>query len=348
MKAHLLGAIAPALTCQIAAVSLGLALPAQAQRIVDVTPGINAQAVSADALVSGLFEEPSGTVDASSVRILLDGEDVTAASSITSSFFSYRPAQPLAPGSHQVQIEYATTQGEQRAASWSFSVEAAQPEVAITSVTHNATEPLAADATLLMTINGTPGLQASVLLISNGNSVRTLQAQEVSPGVYVASYRLPAGAGGSSVAVGRLTQADRVVYGAASQPITVGTAAAAAVDSSPTDAGDVPAVSLQPAFTSHDNGSTVSGSGFTLVGQTQPGASVTVTVDATTPVAGGFLNIGSTELVNRTVTASASGEFTVAVPAPLVVAEGTTYTVKATARLDDTSSPETRITLTQD
>lgn len=339
-----------------AAFSLTAVLPAYAQRIVDVTPAVNAQSVSADALVSGLFEESSGGIDTSSVRLIIDGQDVTSNSSITSNFFSYRPTTPFSPGQHQVQLEYTSAQGQQRVASWSFSVEAAQPTVAITSVTHNAVEPLAADATLLTTINGTSGLQASVLLVENGNAVRTLQAQEVSPGVYVASYSLQSGANTGGIAVGQLTQGEQIVYAAAEQPILISTTSqtadvvdssvtTATVDSATVDA--TPVVNLQPEFTSHTDGADVSGNGFTLTGTTQPNAVVSVRVDAATPVVGGFLNIGSSELVNRTVTADAEGNFSIAVPAPLVVSKGTQYSIEATARIDDTTSPMTQLTLVQ-
>lgn len=330
---------------------LATALPAHAQRIVDVTPAVSAQSVSADALVSGLFEESGGTVDTTSVRLTVDGQDVTSDSSITSNFFSYRPTTPFSPGQHQVQLEYTNTQGQQRVASWSFSVETAQPTVAITSVTHNAIEPLATDATLLTTISGTPGLQASVLLVENGNVVRTLQAQEVSPGVYVASYSLQSSSNTHGIAVGQLTQGEQVIYAAAEQPIMISaTAQSVDVVDSSVEASTVETaavINLQPEFTSHTDGADVSGEGFTLVGQTQPGAMVSIRVDAATPVVGGFLNIGSSELVNRTVTADADGNFTVAVPAPLVVADGTKYSIEATARVGDTTSPMTKLTLVQ-
>lgn len=356
-----------ALFCAVTVTSISgfISSPVQAQRVVDVTPGVSSQEVSADALISGVFDTSSGSVDPSSVTVLVDGQDVTSSSAITSNFFSYRPTQPLSPGQHQVQVEYSNTQGQRRVASWSFIVETPQPALAISTVTHNATEPLAQDATLLTTINGTPGVQAAVLLIENGNTVREVQAQEVSSGVYVASYTLTASdVSTETIAVGQLQRGDQKIFAAATQPIiiTASTAApevsdvevGAPADSEPeTDVPETPEVAtedtlpLQPQFTSHRNGDEISGSGFTLVGMTRPNARVDVVVESTTGVAGGFISLGSSTLVDTTVTADLNGEFSVNVPAPTVLNSNTTYVVEATARLGDEASARTQLNLEQ-
>lgn len=339
----------------------GLAVrPARAQRVVDVTPGVNSQEVSSDALISGVFDSSSGPVDVNSVRVYIDGQDVTERSSITRNFFSYQPTQPLSPGQHQVQVEYSNAQGQRRVASWNFTVENPQPALAIATVTHNATEPLAQDATLLTTINGTPGVQASVLLIENGSVVREVQAEEVSPGVYVASYNLTAGSvSAETIAIGQLQRGDQKVFAAAAQPviITASTAAPEVTDvevgATPDSPGETPdpatdsTVPLQPQFTSHTDGDEISTRGFTLVGRTQPNAIVEVKVDSRTTAVGGLLNLGSTNLIDTAVTADLNGEFSVRVPAPLVVTGGTVYEVEAIARQGEQVSQMTNLTLEQ-
>ncbi|MEO1593232.1 MAG: hypothetical protein AAFU71_18355 [Cyanobacteria bacterium J06632_22] len=349
-------------TASLLSVSGLAAGPAQAQRVVDVTPGVGSQSVSADALVSGVFDSSTGTVEVSSVRLFIDGQDVTEQSSITRNFFSYQPTQNLSPGQHQVQVEYSNAQGQRRVASWSFTVENPQPALAINSVTHNATEPLAQDATLLATVNGTPGAQATVLLIENGSVVRQVQAQEVSPGIYVASYSLSSGnVSAETIAVGQLQRGDSKIFAAATQPIVVtastsapeviDTEVGAAADTTTPETTAVDAGStlpLQPEFTSHSNGAEISSRGFTLVGRTQPNAQVQIRVDSTTAVAGGFLNIGgATSLVDTTVTADMNGEFSVQVPSPTVVNADTTYDVEAVARLGNQVSSTTRLMLEQ-
>lgn len=356
-----------ALFCAVTVASLSgfTVFPAQAQRVVDVTPGVNSQEVSADALISGVFDTSSGNIDPDSVTVLVDGQDVTSSSAITNNFFSYRPTQPLSPGQHQVQVEYSNTQGQRRVASWSFTVETPQPALAISTVTHNATEPLAQDATLLTTVNGTPGVQAAVLLIENGATVREVQAQEVSAGVYVASYTLTASdVSTETIAVGQLQRGDQKIFAAATQPIiiTASTAApevtdtevGAPADSAAASAPETPAAAventlpLQPQFTSHRNGDEISGDGFTLVGQTRPNARVEVVVESTTGVAGGFISLGSNTLVDTTVTADLNGEFSVNVPAPPVLTGNTSYAIEATARLGDDTSSTTVLNLQQE
>jgi len=344
-----------ALLCAVGLMGLaGDIRPALAQRIVDVTPSVNSQEVSADALVSGVFDTSSGSVDVNSVRIFVDGRDVTNDSAITPNFFSYRPAQPLSPGQHQIQVEYSNTQGQRRVASWNFTVESPQAALTINSVTHNATEPLDPSSTLLATVNGTPGVQASVLLIENGTTVREVQAQEVSAGVYVASYSLTASnVSAETIAIGQLRRGDQKIFAAAAQPIIIAASAPTddvvdtAVDGAPNTATPTTEIPLQPQITSHSDGDEVSG-GFELVGQTQPNASVDIVVSSRTPVAGGFISLGSNDLVDTTVTADANGIFRVRVPAPLAVNSDTRYDIEASARTADQTSPVTRLTLQQD
>lgn len=334
--------------------------PVQAQRVVDVTPGVNSQDVSADALISGVFDTSSGSVDVSSVTVSIDGQDVTSSSAITSNFFSYRPTQPLSPGEHQVQVEYSNTQGQRRIASWLFTVANPQPALTISTVTHNATEPLAQDATLLATVNGTPGVQAVVLLVENGSTVREVQAQEVSSGVYVASYTLtPSSVSTETIAIGQLQRGDQKIFAAAAQPIiiTASTAAPEVTDVEVGSSAETPpetsvatpesTMPLQPQFTSHSNGDEISTSGFTLVGQTQPNAAVEILVESTTGVAGGFITLGSSALVDTTVTADLNGQFSVNVPAPTVLTENTRYEIEAFASSGGQVSSTTRLTLQQ-
>ncbi|MBE9076261.1 hypothetical protein IQ241_02940 [Romeria aff. gracilis LEGE 07310] len=331
------------------------ARPAIAQRVVEVTPSVSAESASADSLISGLFETSNGSqVDVSSVEIFVDGQDVTAESSITANFFSYRPTQPLRPGQHQVQVEYSNTQGQRRVASWDFTIAAPEPEVAISSVTHNATEPLAQNATLLTTINGTPGAQAWVLLIENGQRLRELPAEEVSPGVYVATYSLQGqSAVGEAIAVGQLQQGEARILAAAPQPVRI-SATAASTDAVQTEDLDATAADtnsaggLKPQFTSHSSGDRISDRGFTLVGQTLPNAQVEIKVTASTSVLGGVVNVGSTRLVEETVTADGNGEFRVEVPSPLVIGSGTRYQAEALARLGDQTSSITQLMLEQE
>ncbi|NEQ29780.1 MAG: hypothetical protein F6K04_02065 [Leptolyngbya sp. SIO4C5] len=331
-------------------------LPALAQRVINISPEVNDQGVAPETSISGQFDTAnSAPVDVSSVRIYVNDADVTSRSTITASFFSYRPAQPLPPGTAQVRVEYQTTGGIRRAVAWEFAVQPPQVAAAITSVTHNAaSSPLAAGANFLATVNATPGAEVTVLLIQDGQTVRSLPTQEVSSGVYVATLPVQPGTViNEGIVVGRLQRQGQLTYAAADRPATF-SGTAAAVSEAPEVSETDPAtettteaatpVTLQPSFTNYDDGDFVIGNSFTLEGQTQPSAAVQVKVTSNTAVLGPF-SVGNT-LVDRTVLADANGDFQVLVT-PSLVSNGTRYQISATAVLDNQTSPTTELTLIQ-
>ena len=161
-----------------------------AQGIVNPSPSQSNEAVSPDSSISGVFDNSSGSIDVNSVKIFVNGQDVTRNSTITQNFFSYRPTQALPAGNNLVRVEYKNTSGQQWTVGWSFQVQQPQVALEISSVTHNATNSaLGAGSTFLATINGTPGANASVMIL-DGTTMRRLPAQEVSRGVYIASLNL--------------------------------------------------------------------------------------------------------------------------------------------------------------
>lgn len=77
--------------------------------------------------ISGSFDDARGTgVDPKSVKIILDGKDVTAQSTITSQNFSYRPAN-LAVGNHSVDVRARDQVGNASRTTWSFRTGALEP-----------------------------------------------------------------------------------------------------------------------------------------------------------------------------------------------------------------------------
>lgn len=329
----------------------GLTHPALAQQLVDVEPAVNGQNVPANTSISGEFDAGNGpTVDPASVRIVVNGQDVTGQSTITRNFFTYRPAQPFAPGQLiRVQVDYRNVNGDRQTTRWSFTTQAAQPTAQITSVTHSATTgPQAPGSTFRVTVNGTPGAQASVLLIQDGRTIREVIARETSPGVYAAT--LPVQQGDrvqEGVVVARLQRQNQSTYAAASQPFQFG-AVTRPGPTPPTPPRPVPPPTqseLRPRFTSHRNGQDVESGRFTLVGQTLPGAEVQIKVTYGVAVLG--VNLVEQTLLEREVQADRNGQFQLDVSPPRLPVPGVQYTVSATARQGNNTSPETRITLVQ-
>ncbi len=308
--------------------------PTLAQRVVNVSPEVNAPAVAPDASIVGQFDTSTGAVRAGSVVILVNGQNVTSQSTIAPTFFTYRPATPFTPGPVQVQVEFVGADGARRVASWQFQVQAPRPAVEISSVTHNATTPLGPNGVFLVTVNGTPGSQGTVMLVRDGQTVQSLTPQEVSPGVYVATLTVPANSAmAEGVVVARLRRQGQTSYGIAAQPAVFTTATTGS--SSPTTTVNqpttTPVATLAPTFLNPTPDSTVSGNSFTLRGRTRPGAAVAIQVTASTSVFG--LASVTQPLLNTQVTANANGEFEVAVPLGLFTGRGTRYAVTATASL---------------
>lgn len=75
-------------------------------------------------VISGTFEDGAGAgVDPRTVRILVDGRDVTSSADITPQFFSYRPRN-LPVGAHRVEVSARDYAGNAMRSAWSFQTQA--------------------------------------------------------------------------------------------------------------------------------------------------------------------------------------------------------------------------------
>lgn len=315
---------------------IAIAPATQAQQIVNISP-TNNQAVSPDSSISGVFDTATGTVNPDSVQLFINNQNVTPSSTITPTFFSYKPAQPLPAGQNTVRVEYTSTGGQRQAVSWTFQVRQPQAALEIESVTHNATNAaLGSGSTFLATITGTPNAQATVIVL-DGNTMRRLPTQEISRGVYVATLNLSSSDRiTEGVVLGRLERQGNVVYGAAEQAVAFqpgATQVTPVTESGGTQQPNQPTqttnlANLKPTFTNYSDGGTIASQGFTLNGTTEPNASVRVTVNAVDPTP--FIG-GTNQLVSRTVQADSNGAFSVQVPRPLILNAGIRYEVEAIA-----------------
>ncbi|MFZ9738635.1 MAG: hypothetical protein ACO3EZ_11560 [Prochlorotrichaceae cyanobacterium] len=335
---------------------------AWAQRIVEVTPSVDSQEVSPEAPISGLFQvQPGESIVLNSVKIQVNGTDVTAQSTITQSFFSYRPSRPLPLGENVVRVEYANPQGVRRAATWRFQVSAPVQEIIVDSVTHNATDAaLEPGQTLLSTITGTPGAKASVYLVQTGQPTQAIGANEVSPGVYVATWVAANNRPGKVIVVGQLEKQGSTRYAVAAQSLQLNNTIASAPPANTVQeevlGGGTPTITdvatapLKPAFTSHTEGQEVRGSEFILKGTTRPGATVKIKVTAIPPRlnVGGIFSVGlgnSRVVMDQTMTSTVNGDFEI--PVRTADPAGTRYEVEAIATEGGLTSTPQRLNLIQ-
>lgn len=347
----------PVLTLLTAAslliVPVSLSLSASAQQVIDVQPAISSTNAPPDTSISGQFDTRGGEVDVRSVRIFVNDRDVTSRSTVTRNFFSYRPDQPFSPGPVRVRVDYRNINGEARTANWSFNVQP-QSAVQINSVTHNASNgPLNTGSNLRVTINGTPGAQASVILVEDGQVVREFSARETSPGVYVLNLGVErSDRTNEGIVIGRLRRQNQTVFAAATQPVAINVPGNSGTPTPPNRPSPNPGspnpgqeADLKPRFTSPNPNDRVGNQGFTLVGRTRPYAKVKVQVSASTSVLG--VNLGGQSLVDREVTADSNGTFRVDVPAAPLPVPGLRYRVQATATDGNQTSAPTELNLRQ-
>ncbi|MFS8815172.1 hypothetical protein ACVW0Q_002134 [Thermostichus sp. MS-CIW-21] len=323
-------------------------LPARAQQITDPSPAQAATNVEPTSPISASFRSQDGvSVRPETVRVFVDGKDVTAESVITRDFFTYRPSQPLPPGRREVLLEFTNTQGVTRRVTWSFTV--GNPvRASIDLVDHNAgNRPLAAGEILLVTVKGTPSSRVTVYLVQDGRQVQTLPAQEVSSGTYVVNALIePKDATREGIVIARLENGGQVRFMTAEQPARLIEGAAGGIQRLATQevAATISLSSLLPQITNLRDGDRVSGSSFTLQGTTAPNASVRVNVTASTSL-GGIISAQQT-VTNQTVQADAQGRFTVTVRPP-IPASGTVYQINLTATSGNQTSPTVTLRLTQ-
>jgi len=76
--------------------------------------------------ISALFETEGGTLETPSVRVRVNGSDVTAQTYVTAAFFAYTPSASLPPGRVRVEVEgRVQRQGaaEELKDSWEFDIQ---------------------------------------------------------------------------------------------------------------------------------------------------------------------------------------------------------------------------------
>ena len=328
---------------------VGLAsLPAKAQQVTNPSPAQAATDVEPTSPISASFRSQNGvSVRPETVRVFLNGREVTSEAVITRDFFTYRPPQPLPSGRHEVLLEFTNTQGVTRRVSWSFTV-GSPVRASIDLVDHNAGHrPLSAGEILLVTVKGTPSSRVTVYLVQDGRQVQTLQAREVSRGTYVVNVLVePKDATREGIVIARLENNGQVRFMTAEQPARLIEGAGGGIQrlAAQEVSATAPVPSLVPQITNLRDGDRVAGPSFTLQGTTAPNASVRVTVTASTSV-GGILSAQQT-VMNQTVQADGQGRFTITVRPPIPAA-GTVYQVNLTATSGSQTSPTVTLRLTQ-
>jgi hypothetical protein len=157
-------------------------------RTTDLAPEDNSNVTDPQPNISAVFGDQGSGVDPASVRLLLNGNDVTDQATVARRFITYKPPTPLPPGMQEVELRVADMAGNRRTARWVFRE---QPRAAggIKTVTDNADHVLQPGETLHVEMTGTPGGRATF----TSGTAQNVPLREVQPGRYVAEYTIRRG-----------------------------------------------------------------------------------------------------------------------------------------------------------
>ncbi len=119
--------------------------------LTDLRPAPNSTVDRLRPTISVAFRDDGSGVSLDSVRMWLDGQEVTKHLTLTAERCSYDPEQDLSLGRHRVQMRAEDNAGHPAAVSWSFTI---RPVVGqkILAVKHNAQAPLGEGETLRVNV----------------------------------------------------------------------------------------------------------------------------------------------------------------------------------------------------
>ena len=128
-----------------------------------LTPAPDSAISEAQAAISASFSDALSGIEAASIRLQIDGADVTSGAVLSEHSIGYRPTAPLADGSHHVTLLVHDRAGNVATASWSFVVDTAPPKITVLSPAEGASVAAATidlfgsvdDPTATVTMNGT-------------------------------------------------------------------------------------------------------------------------------------------------------------------------------------------------
>jgi hypothetical protein len=276
-----------------------------------MTPDPGSRVVRSRPNISAAFDAAGGSaVQPDTVRVLLDGRDVTAQANVTPYFVSLQPQTTLAMGEHRVEVSGRDQAGNEFRQAWSFFV--AEGGEAIQSFTHDAPARPEPGDVVTLTLRGEPGATA---VFSIGELVTDRQMREVEPGRYVGEYTIRRGDALANQPIRARLQTR------GGQVFTVQAERGIGMQAGPLQA---------PQVTSHQPNQQVR-SPLTLEGTAPPNSRVQVRIEHRTMVLGA-LPMGGT-IAERVVDVDADGRWRTA-PIPLdtlVRGSNTEYTVTLVA-----------------
>jgi hypothetical protein len=242
--------------------------------------------------ISATFSDASGSgIDPNSIKMLLNGEDITKNVNATQAFVSYRPDNLLPAGVNTIELSLTDRAGNKAVSTWKFNLREAAS--IIKSVAYNAPENAGPGDVITVTIEGEEKNTAKFWFVSSaGNKLTEQPMRETSPGVYTGEYtiRRSDNLNNASV-VGAITTASDSVYTLTADKKIGGQSAAL----------------TKPKITNPAADSSVA-SPVTIKGTADPGSTIQVKITYTSVLLGALETSGT--LSEQTLTTGENGVFT--------------------------------------
>jgi hypothetical protein len=138
--------------------------------------------------IYGAYSDSGSKADPKTLKVLLNGKDITDKVDVTEAFFSYIPEEDMTAGKVTMTVSIQDIAGNESRREWSFTV--APPEKTVRNMSITPTDrALRSDETLTVRLDGIAGGIATFKL----GPLSDLPMQEESPGVYIGKYTVKKG-----------------------------------------------------------------------------------------------------------------------------------------------------------
>ena len=166
-----------------------LSVDSKPPTILDRLPEPDAHVNSTRPNITAVFEDAGSGVWPPSMRLFVNGRDVSKEARVTANFVSYTPSEPLPPGETHVVLAIDDKATNEAKVEWKFDVLAGDNTSGIRSVKQNAGKTLEPGDVLHVEMDGVPGGMATFSL---GN-IKGVRLSESPAGHYATDYTIRKG-----------------------------------------------------------------------------------------------------------------------------------------------------------
>ncbi|RYG42021.1 copper amine oxidase N-terminal domain-containing protein, partial [bacterium] len=151
--------------------------------IEDLLPAKDARTAQNRPNISASFIDEGTGIDTDTVKLTIDGTDVTRQANVTDRFVSYRPERALKPGRHTLVLTVRDRTGNQARQSWDFTV--GDKADVVKSFEVDGTGDVRPGDVVTFTLIGEPG---ATVVANVGSKAKNIPLRERQPGVYTGEY----------------------------------------------------------------------------------------------------------------------------------------------------------------